>query len=97
MEEIEEDEQELDGQPLTAAEVLRQCAVLSGEHEQPDPEYPVGVCEVPSSAGLSIRVAVICIGESAGSFLVAAPHVAWHRTVVRQQLPSSFSSKPICM
>lgn len=87
---MEGDEEDVDGQPLTQAEVLRQCAVLSEEFDQPSVEYPIGVCEVTSSAGLSLRVAIICIGEWSGSFLVAVPHAAWHRTVARRQLPSSF-------
>ena len=85
-----DDEREEDGEPMTAAEVLKHCSRLSDESDQPVIEYPVGVSEVITPTGQSIRVAIICIGEWSGSFLVAVPHAAWHRTVARRQLPSSF-------
>ena len=85
----------LDGVPLSPAEVLRQCSIFSAERDQPDPEYPVGMCEVSLSSGEKKKVALICIGETAGSFLVAAPFQAWHRTVARRVLPSTFLSKAL--
>ncbi|CAK9099077.1 unnamed protein product [Durusdinium trenchii] len=85
---------ELDGLPLSPADVLRQCAVLSSESGQLEPEYPLGFCEVTTSTGESERVAVICMGEMGGAFLVVTPHSAGHRQVAKRQLPSTFLSKP---
>lgn len=89
-----EDGEELDGLPLSPADVLRQCAVLSSESGQLEPEYPLGFCEVTTSTGESERVAVICMGEMGGAFLVVTPHSAGHRQVAKRQLPSTFLSKP---
>ncbi|CAK9010282.1 Ankyrin-3 [Durusdinium trenchii] len=71
-----------------------QCAVLSSESGQLEPEYPLGFCEVTTSTGESERVAVICMGEMGGAFLVVTPHSAGHRQVAKRQLPSTFLSKP---
>ena len=90
-----DDEREEDGEPMTAAEVLKHCSLLSDESDQPVIEYPVGVSEVITPTGQSIRVAIICIGEVDGSFLVAVPYGAWRRTVARRRLPSSFLAKPL--
>lgn len=86
---------EFDGEPASASDMLRACAVLANETGKLEDEYPVGVCEVISSTGEPIRVALICVGEKAGTFLVAVPQTAWHRIVARRRLPSSFLAKPM--
>lgn len=89
------DEEGPDGEPLSVGEMLRQCTVLTGELREPDPEYPVGICEVPFASGEAIRSALICVGEATGRLVVAVPFDAWHRTVARRRLPQSFLSKAV--
>lgn len=89
------DEEDVDGQPLTGADLLRSCAVWSGGDSAVDAEYPMGVCEVIASSGEQLRIAIIVVGEVSGKFLVAVPHKAWHRTVARRLLPSSFMTKSV--
>ena len=97
-EEVEEDERPLAEIAAAGRHVARQCTVLIQDdgagQPLPDPQYPVGIFEVPGVADDGpILCAVISVCVVEGRLLVAVPHRAWNRTTRLRVLPQNALSK----
>lgn len=76
--------------------VLRKFVVL-GDNFEADPDYPVGVIEIPPVAFEDQEVgtiAIILLCEVGGRLLALLPHRAWSRTVSKRLIPARYFLKP---
>ena len=96
--EEEEDERPLAEIAAAGRQVARQCTVLihdvSSGHPLPDPQYPVGIFEVPGPGDEGpVLCAIVSVLDVEGRLLVAVPHKAWNRTTKNRVLPPTALSK----
>ena len=94
-EEIEEEEEVPETpQPV----VLRQCTLITGDPKEVDPDFPIGLFEVPVGEPPEIHTsAIILIGEVEGKLVAALPFAAWHRVAAKRLLPNGSLLKPIAV
>ena len=74
---------------------LRLCTVLEGATQQVDPDYPVGLFEIPTEDEKILALAVILVTEIEGKLVVAVPASCWNRILSKRILPPGSFLRPV--